>query len=258
MLDMEGSKLEFVNMGLFVTDEVWLHPERRESTYELVHVVSGTVYLEDGGERHVLQEGSVRLLYPRQMHRGWRESTGRTSFYWAHFTLDGALPDVPVQLARFPHASLFRELLHYSTLPGHPPLLPDAILAHILMEMAAEAAEQAGAPSRVAGEVYEWVRINVSAKLTVAATALRFGYHPEHLSRIVRRRYGVGLKALIDDFLIRRAKELLCNTSESVKQIAARLAFDDQNAFIHFYKYHEHTTPARYRNAYHSTHMNRQ
>ena len=257
MITVEDVAVSFQGMGLFETDEEWIHPERTECTYELIVPVSGTVYLEEEGQEHVIEKGQLRILRPHMMHRGSRTSVGRTSFYWLHFLADELPEALPLAFAPFSQIGLLRELLHYSTLPIHPPALPDAILAHLLLLVTAEAEMHTYEGSKLSGEVFEWVRINASADLHVSDVASRFGYHPEHLSKLMRERYHTGLKALICDQVLRRAKDLLCNTNDSVKQIANRLGFRNENAFIHFYKYHEHTTPARFRNGYFSTHMNK-
>ena len=100
------------------------------------------------------------------------------------------------------------------------------------------------------------MRINASAQLTAQKTAAYFGYHPEYLSKVVKQKFGVGLKSVIDKFIINRANELLDNSVYSVKEIAAMLEFREANLFINFYKYHENTTPTKYRSRNFKTHMN--
>ena len=65
------------------------------------------------------------------------------------------------------------------------------------------------------------------------------------------------VKNIIDDFLIKRANDYLMNTNYSVKEIASMLEFSDSTAFINFYKYHENTTPTKFRNTYSKIHMNK-
>jgi AraC-like DNA-binding protein len=104
--------------------------------------------------------------------------------------------------------------------------------------------------------VNEWIRVHASATLSVRTVAAHFGYSADHLSRICKKQYGVGAGALIDRFLLSRAKELLCNTDAYVKEIAAALGFATDKAFIGYFKYHEGCFPAAFRARFAKMHMN--
>ena len=107
-----------------------------------------------------------------------------------------------------------------------------------------------------AEQLYEWTRINVTASTTVTQIAAQFGYSADHISRICKRSFGMGVRALIDRFLLARAKDLLCNTEIYVKEIAATLAFKSDKAFVAFFKYHESCSPNAFRDRFGKTHMN--
>ncbi|MDD7700214.1 MAG: helix-turn-helix domain-containing protein [Eubacteriales bacterium] len=49
---------------------------------------------------------------------------------------------------------------------------------------------------------------------------------------------------------------LLLNTDYSLKAISGMCGFEDENAFVKFFKYHEGLTPTKYRNRYFRTHRN--
>ena len=100
------------------------------------------------------------------------------------------------------------------------------------------------------------IRDSVDAKLTVNKVAEHFRFNPEYISKLMKKSYGSTLKGIINQFLISRAKDLLCNTNLNVSEIAAMLGFSDCTAFVNYFKYHENTTPTKYRNIYSKTHMN--
>ena len=87
-----------------------------------------------------------------------------------------------------------------------------------------------------AEKLYEWIRINSDARLTVSRVAEHFGYSADHISRICKSRFGVSSKELINRFLLSKAKTLLSNTDKYVKEIAAELNFADDKAFIAYFK----------------------
>ena len=94
-------------------------------------------------------------------------------------------------------------------------------------------------------EIIEFVRWGYSS-LSGMNDEMRLGFSTA-LFGIMKKHYGVTLKALIDSAVINSAKGLISNTNMSVKEISAYLKFPNSNAFINFFKYHENTSPAAFR-----------
>lgn len=203
------------------------------------------------------KEGELFLLSPNMWHYGTK-TTKDVSFYWIHFFLnDGELPFTEKFFPSFENYYLFKELLHYSNLPSFPNYLVNAVLLHILSEMCRMSEQKIkGDFDGRAEKIYEWIRINANAKLTVAHVARHFGYSPDHISRICKGYFGINTKALINKFLIEKAKTLLANTDKYIKEIAAELNFTDDKRFITYFKYHENCFPSEFRNRYGRIHMN--
>ena len=249
--------LSMQGMGLFTTDEEWIHPVRREVTYELLLVTKGHVYIEEEGQPYALQKGNLLLLTPQKRHGGYRVSEGPTAFYWLHFSCPSLPFPLPTFMERGAEDDLFRRLLHVSTLPEHGGEdRAETMLAYLLLSLS----EKHGArdkQSRLFHEVAEWIRINASATLRAEDCAQHFGYSAAHLCRVLRREAGIGTRELIDRMLLSRAKEQLLNSGASVKEIAALLGFSSPNTFLHFFRYHEKETPLAFRNRYALTHMNK-
>lgn len=255
MIEISGVKIEFKYMGLFTTQDVWTHPRITESTCEIIYVTEGDVYLAEGEKEYSLKAGDLIILAKDHEHWGFKKSFGKTSFYWLHFDIEGIVPETQV-INNFTHVSLFKELLHNSSAPLTPQYMKDSVLLHLLAEISS--AKDKKEANTLASSIFEWTRINVKNGLTVEKIAEHFGYNSEHISRLIKKQYGVGLKAIIDEFLINKAKNYLCNTTYSVKEISDLLEFNDPNTFIHFFKYHEKKSPTKYKNTYSNTHMNKE
>lgn len=257
MLTKKEFKIKYKGMGLFVTDKNWIHPEKTEVTHEIIYVVKGNVFIKEESKEHSLSAGDMIILKPDTPHNGYKTSTGETSFYWVHF-YDGRKkkePPVPEGIQKFPDSWIFRELLHYSNLPDCPYYMTDCLLLYLLCKAAAEHSENLFT-SRLPAEIYEWIRINANAKLTAERASEHFKYNSEYISRLLNKNYGTGFNGIKNRFLLSEARNLLCNSALSVKEIANVLKFSDPTAFINFFKYHENTTPTRFRNSYYETHMN--
>lgn len=252
MICEELTNARFSYIGLFTSQEEWIHPSACESTYEIIYVTGGEVWLQEGTQEYGLQKGDLILLKPGVVHYGSR-TTVNTSFYWLHFWLDRAYDTTVIK--GFHSSSLFKELMHYSHMPNCPEYAKQAVLWHLLSEISM--CHIHSDISTLGQSVFEWTRINVSRSLTVTKVAEHFRYNSEYLSRLIHQQYGVSLKGLIDDFLIEKAREYLCNTDESIKEISHLLGFSSANTFVNFFKYHEKISPNRYRNSYSYIHMNK-
>lgn len=239
-----------------MTEEEWIHPCRIEETYEIIYMVRGVAFMTEDGEAFTLNKGDLKILRPGLLHKGISKSTEPTSFYWHHFKILGKESDfLPEQLIfkQFSDGGVFPEILHMETLYGTQAAEP--ALLYLLNKLKfSKPAERS--TDRLANRVFEYVRVNASASLTVEKTAEHFGYHPEYISKTVKQKYGIGLKKIMERNVISRANDLLDNSDFSVKEIAAMLGFCESNTFVHFYKYHENITPTSYRNRNYKIHIN--
>lgn len=247
--------ITFVHAGLFTTDREWIHPDRTEETYEIICVTKGVVYLNDNGREYTLTKGQTLLLFPGVRHYGSRKSSD-VSFYWLHFSAKGELPLPPRVYDGTESISLFKELLHFENLPNIPEYAVNAVLIHILSNLLYEKEKSEGSSDRLSEEIYEWIRINASATLTVRRISSHFGFCPDHITRLLQKSTGLGTKELTDRFILSKAKDLLCNTEKYVKEISAELEFPSDKAFISFFRYHEGVYPSEYRNRFTQIHMN--
>ena len=253
MIQVEETEIEFLSMGLFENEGPWKHPEIAKDSYEIIYVTEGVVYMYEDGVEYELPKGDLLLMRPDIIHRGYRESAGRTQFYWLHFQLNyrkgytGNPPNTR-HIHTFTQAALFKELLHYSHSTQKNRYMRDIVLGYLLGQIAAHDAEKE--TDKLSAEVFEWVRINISHKLTVKKTAAHFQYNQDYLSKIIKRQYGMTLKELINSFLIQKANDYLCNTVYTVKEISVLLDFPSANIFVNYYKYHQKMTPTAFRNKY--------
>lgn len=248
----ELTRTNFNYMGLFTSREKWIHPRSCEVTYEIIYVSEGHVHLKEEDREYALEKGDLIVLRPGVEHYGCKH-TENTAFYWIHFSFDKEHPTAVYR--NFHNSSLFKKLMHYSHMPNCPHHVKNAVLWHILAEISM--CEINSNLSSLGQSIFEWTRINVSRNLTVSSIAKHFGYNSEYISRLIKKQYGISLKALIDDFLMDKAKEYLCNQRYSVKEISLLLEFSSANAFINFFKYHENTSPNKFRNTYSYVHMNK-
>lgn len=245
----------FAYAGFFQNGGEWIHPRKTEPTYEMICVTEGEVYMREGEKDIYAKKGDLFLLRPNVCHYGTAATCG-VAFYWVHFYTDCTLPFEKRFFGGFENSYLFKELLHYNNLPRVPEYLVNSVLVHILSEMCRADGEPADGYSGLAEKIYEWIRINAVAGLTVKRISEHFGYSADHISRICKRYFGAGARELIDRILLSEAKSSLSNSDKYIKEIATELGFSDDKAFIGFFKYHEGCFPSEFRNRFGRIHMN--
>lgn len=253
MIKYNDTKIEFSSIGLFTTNKEWIHPVKCEITYEIIYVVDGNIHLYEDDNIIDLKKGELIVLSPFKTHGGYKPSTGKTSFYWLHFTMSGDTKDT-FTIKGFSDSYLFKKLLHYNNIPDSDMFIKDSVTCHIIGEINMQTKNSL--KNSLAANVLEWTRINTSSKLTVKKCADHFGYNSDYISLLIKKEYKKSLKSIINDYIIRKANEYLLNTDYSIKEISNILEFESPNAFVNYYKYHEHISPSKFRNSYYSTHMN--
>ena len=253
MIQINDTQIEFTYMGLFTTDEDWIHPQSCESTYEIIYVTNGDVFLAENDTFYDLKKGDIIVLRPGEIHRGYKKSFGKTSFYWIHFKMN-KMTKTTVK-TDFSNVSVIKELMHYSHNPNSEQYVKDSLLMHLLSVLSVDIKQDKS--SSLAADIFEWTRINAASGLSVQTVADHFGYNCEYVSKLIKREYGITLKKLIDRYIIEKAKNYLNNTSYSIKEISNILGFSSPNTFINFFKYHEEISPSKYKNSYSYTHMNK-
>lgn len=253
----DGHTFGYEMIGEFHSDGEWIHPARTINSYELIYVLRGTVAITEGGTPYELGENQMLLLRPGVLHAGTYPTQEPVAFYWFHFRTDLAVELVPNAGADpYDIKALLKRLLHIANTPLYPAAAADAAGLLILQELLHRNAAGAAAGSALANRIAEYVRIHADRPLTVAGVAQEFGYNPDHVGKLFRASFRVGLKEHIDQQRLRLARDLLLTTGLSVKEIAVRLGWRSENHFVKFFVYHEEISPARFRNRWRGTHWN--
>ncbi|WP_372633065.1 helix-turn-helix domain-containing protein [Cohnella sp.] len=288
-----SAPLEFVSAGKFVSNVPWRHSQRVIDSFELIVGLNGTVYLQQDEERYALRPGDVLLLLPGRVHQGYAVSGENSSFYWVHFLCPAPsqlieAPEIPDELRMLlthPESHrmnssiyipvfstpsgierlniLFHQLLHIANSDYSTHLAAGYMTTSLMLELS----EQTMAGLRIAlgdhpaddllANLIEWVRIHLAESISISQLAERFQYNPDYLSRYFKRRTGMSLQEYIHALKLSKAKDLLAQTRQSVKEVAYEVGFSDEKYFMRLFKKYEKITPTEYRKAYYMTHLNK-
>ena len=91
------------------------------------------------------------------------------------------------------------------------------------------------------------IKFNYNTDLTLTKLASTLNLNPTYFSRLFKEKTGMSPKQYILKIRIERAKELLSETTYSVKEISNSIGFSDQLYFSRLFKKHEHYSPLEYR-----------
>jgi AraC-like DNA-binding protein len=86
----------------------------------------------------------------------------------------------------------------------------------------------------------------VQAPASLGRIARTIGYHPDHLTRKLKRQTGLGLRALRDSVRLETAQSAL-RTEATIAEAATRAGFDDPNYFARWFRRQTGRTPTDWR-----------
>ena len=124
------------------------------------------------------------------------------------------------------------------TLSDYPAIL--AVVARLL-----EHPPAASESPRAAG-VFAKVHALLRAPVSLANVARSAGYHPDHLTRKLKRESGLGLRALRDRMRLETAQAAL-RSAPTVAEAAVASGFDDPNYFARWFRQQTGQTPSAFR-----------
>ena len=99
-----------------------------------------------------------------------------------------------------------------------------------------------------AARILEYVRENYRENIKNSELAKYFGYHPNHLNRVVKAYTGMSLKSYIIACRLAAAKELLSTTDDQITEISENCGFSTPSYFTEMFSRSEGITPREYRN----------
>lgn len=254
---MNNLQLEHYLCGKFISEGNWSHMRRSDMPYEIIVMLEGEMYIAEDEARYIVKADDMLLLRAGRTHFGYAKSMERVNFFWVHFHTDSeSFLSLPSHASLSRPASvqqLFKQLLHVS---GYGSEEADAALLLLLSELKRQLGGPQTARNATVDQICRWVDIHLHQPINVQKVAETFNFNKEYISKMVKREKGVGLKTYILNGRMDRARQLLLNTHQSVKEIAAACGFSDYKLFLRRFKQYEGVTPSQYRHRLFSTPLN--
>jgi AraC-like DNA-binding protein len=244
-----------ISCGKFISREEWIHPSRKEKTYEILFVTKGKVLIAEEEAEYSLGENEVLILEPKKKHFGTEKSRD-TQFFWLHFSGLDAIPEGKKHLKienSYNLLLLFKQILSY-TIDHKPAEALDYLTRLILLELFCE--NLSFDSDYMVEKASAWIRANRDRAITVKDLARHFGYNEDYLNRSFKAHYGKPIKSYIDRERIGFIKQLLLEDALTLAEVAQKTGFQDYKYFLKYFKYHEGITPTEFKLTYSKTMIN--
>lgn len=158
---------------------------------------------------------------------------------------------------------LFQQLLHIFSFGYYTKAIGDYLMLSLLVELTQQNVNTY--VSSISGmennkefsKLLEWIQLYSMANITLSDTAKQFHYNKNYLSKLFKRKTGMSIGVYINTLKMSQAKQLLCETSYPINQIAGMLGYTDDKYFMRLFKQYEHMSPTQFRNAYYLAKCNK-
>jgi len=260
--------------GLFTSPTPeWMHLTRILTDYELFIVTKGTLYIANEKESYTVSTGEYLIMPPSFYQHGYKASD--CSFYWLHFADtnpdEQPLKDTPGETAsagdfiEFPltgklsapdRIMVYIEQLTESDRLYHDNFLNNIHTALILNELNNQLNTEKNyslgnrGNMKLFNDIKDYVSWHISENIRICDIAAYFGYNEKYLSAYFKKYSQINLKQYIILAKTDRAKRELCDTKNSIAQIAYSIGFSDAHNFSNAFKKVTGITPSVYRSTY--------
>lgn len=252
------------NAGLFISPGRGIHPDRIISTYELIFVRKGRLFMEENGQPLELHAGQTLILWPDRRHRGTATYERDLSFFWIHFrvrTQRGGEKITLPQLATSNRPDYMAELFHrFLSEQEREDFLRqegDLLLSLMLLEVSrAKDLPSISSATVITDRVTNYIAENFHQGIGAGEIARALRLNPDYLGRIYHRACGHTLTEAIHHRQVREALSLLRETTLNVDEIARACGFFDTRYFRRIFARYQGVSPLRYRRFYTRIHIN--
>ncbi|MBU9721844.1 MULTISPECIES: AraC family transcriptional regulator [Bacillaceae] len=269
----------FIKGGLATFRKGESHFHRVFHIFDLLYVVQGTLYMMEDGKEFEVSEGQYLFLVPGKYHGGYKGCDEETKYYWVHFSLSGEWSlettndldwskiivrdntftesaQYNLNLPRFGKFRSFeRGVEAFSIIKqldesNNPPdkLKQQMFFNDILIQIQQDAIELPSSAKTVTDEVIKYIREHYDEQdFKVKEMAKVLLYHPDYLTRSMKKVIGMTPIQYLNHYRISIAKSKLVNEHKDLATIAVECGFSDVSYFSRTFKKREGITPGEYR-----------
>jgi len=263
--------LESENAGLFISRGVGRHPDRVIESYEIIHVVRGTLRLSEEGRDYAVSAGEYLILVPGVRHFAREDYPSGLEFYWIHFRRVGAEEQAGrsrngLEVPRYGRVSdserleeLFRWFLDAQEQQELEPKVANTLCLMMLLVIDHRprrgSAEDESVPV-LARQAKRFLSRSFQEDVTTSLVARKLRCNPDYLGRLYKQSFGASIIDDLHAMRIRLAKTMLLDEDLNVDEVATRCGYRDTTYFRRMFRRHVGIAPRNFRSLYSHMHIN--
>ena len=276
----------FFKAGQFMTPANWKHKTIiNDGDFEIMLVISGSIFLDIGGEQFQVNDHECIIVPPYTKHFGYKGATPNSTHYWLHFFPhnqvtelthnqlvatevddlnkgDNILVPQHFRVRNFTRLVVpIRQLLDGVQDKDSLPQTTNYLVTSVVIELANQYRTILKEQQRTKGnmrfeEIKSWIRLNSHEPITAHDVALKFDYSLTYLNELFQKYNNKTTTQYLQTEKIEQAQYLLLSTDKSIKEIAFELNYATDKYFMRIFKQVTKTTPTKFRNAYSKIYRN--
>jgi AraC-like DNA-binding protein len=254
------------------------HPNRNHLPYfDLIFVVSGTLYLTENDIPFTIRSGEMIILCPNRHHFATKPCDEETDFYWLHFYYDGIWQEstemltlnsnIPIpnlhyhnedytmhlrKQKKITNLSFILESLHKlwdntQSQSTSTAFWDNQILFVQLLKYLDESSNSQSSMNMLAQQIELYIKKNYAENLTNEKFSSEFHFHENHLIRCMKKTFNCTPLEYLVNYRLEKAATLLIRTDDSVADISAKVGLQNPAYFSLCFKKKFKFSPLKYR-----------
>ena len=256
--EIEITPLKITRFGITHPDKNYYIKRDSSPCFIIEYIVSGVGYLEINGEKHRLEASDAYIIHPGDCCEYYSDEQQPYKKYWINF--DCKLFFNELLNAYDINDRVIKEidLLHYfeelfkledfSELNDELYIPVSKIILSMLMDIASHKKKYT---RNINGDIAYRVKVELNKSITTDISiddiAKKFYRSKNDIIRNFKKRYGVTPYAYLIDARIRRSKNILLNTKNTLAEIADKLCFSSEYHFSNCFKKRVGVSPREFR-----------
>lgn len=212
--------------------------------FDFTYVLEGSMVYHVNGRRVQLSRGDAIFLPPGTLRA--RDAGGAVRYVSFNFHL---MDGVTLPFDTYMPGCITPDIRRLFTLFSAQHLSPKFhatqkcanLLNFVLFELLDARALESHNPH--VRKIISHIEENEGARITLSEMSRLVGLTPEYTATVFKRETGKTLGEYVNERKLLQAKGMICNSTLSLGEIAARLGFENYHYFSRLFKAHFHTTP---------------
>ena len=241
------------------------------SQHNMHFILDGCGYLEINNQKYHLSRGQIFLLPPDTVVHYYADNSNPWHYAWVGF--DGTKAKQYMEQAGFNDKNLIRNTnippekfsnLIYEMLEAHQLTITNELkqvgILFLLLSLLIES-NNTGSNSKYnkydySSETYvehalQYIQFNFNRNININDMAQHIGINRSYLFHIFKNKLQMSPKEYLVNFRMKKAKHLLCTTSDSIKEISKKVGYNDPLAFSKMFRHVVGDNPKHYRETNH-------